>query len=93
MIDENKISFTNVESVIFHINQETQGYTKKGSLDITLFWGGGYHRSFYISAKGNELVIREGMGYCPYIPEISLPKDKQIFESKVGYKKRLNYDK
>ena len=87
------IEFSNVKKVTFNINQEDGAYRKKGSLDIVVFLDDGHQRTFHISANGDKLVIGEGGIFCPYIPNLSQPAKHQIFEQKVGYKERLNYDK
>lgn len=68
MTDKTLVEYTDVKRVNFSITENAQGYTADGTFNITVFMDGGFHHSFYIKANGTKLVIGEGFGYCPYIP-------------------------
>jgi hypothetical protein len=70
MSDKTFLKYTDVKKIDFSIAEESEGYTAEGTLIITLFKGDGFHHSISVKAKDNKLVITEGFGYCPYIPNI-----------------------
>jgi hypothetical protein len=68
MNDKTLVEYTDVKRVNFSITENAQGYTAEGTLNIIVFMDGGFHHSFCVKARENKLVISEGFGYCPYIP-------------------------